>query len=185
MKSKVDEDLEEYSRTLEEGLALFRDEEENNLIGIESLYRIFKELKLDHKDYLAFSRNEKEVIQEALKRIAEEEELDSDLFLISLKRAFVLERYREDFDYMFNTLSCGEISITREAFVKAMENLPPLKANQEVIQTMIDIANGFPLTRESFQRLLVISGYIDQRIKALDSVLIKKNRSKPRKRTKT
>lgn len=184
LKNKVEEDLDAYSQFLELTSELFEEYEENSLLDLDCIQKIFKKVKLTFHEYLLFKREGEELIREALKRIRDEEDVDQSVFLQSMKRAFLLNSLKEDIDYIFQTLSDGASEVTRESFVKALEKLPPLKANQNVIQAMLDMADGFPMSRASFEKLIVITGYIDQRINAFDSVLKRKNRGKARKKSK-
>ena len=185
LKTKVDEDVEEYERGIETALDWFKDNEENSYVDQISIIAFFKDLVLAYGDYLLFKKEANELNKEALGRIEEGElDIDQTLFLLAVKRALVLKLDAEDHDYLFQSLAQNGISITRDSFTATLEQLPPLKTTQRVMQAMIDTAGGFPISKSNFKELLVLSGFVDQKVKALDSILNKKNRSKARKRSK-
>lgn len=185
LKSKVEEDFEEYSLLLEMGLENYSKYEENNLIDLKSLETILIKLKVEPNDCLILKIKDDELVTDTLEKLQEEQELDQELFKIALKRAFILKCMKDDFDYMFERLSREESNITRETFADSLKDLPPLKADQNVLQAMINIVGGFPITKQNFQRLLIVTGYLDQKIAAFDSVLKKKSKARTQKRTKT
>ena len=165
--------------------------QENGFLKKSDLIRLLKEFALDYFEgnepkVLFFNKSDEdegELIREALDRIDQEDEFGVELSSLFLKRAKVMQTDIEQLDSIFRFLSGGKgDDITRDNFAEALAKMPALRLKENVLARMIEMAGGLPFSRTNIYNLFIITGWIDQRIKQLDSVVAAT--SKKRKRGK-
>jgi hypothetical protein len=165
--------------------------QENGFLRKSDVTRLLKEFSLDYFEgnepkALFFHKSEEdqeELISESLERIDEEEDFKVELSILFLKRAKVMQLDREQLESIFRFLSGGrEDSITRDSFAESLAKMPALRLKENILAKMIEMAGSLPFLRLNFYQLFIISGWIDQRIKQLDSTVAAN--TKKRKRSK-
>ena len=163
--------------------------QENGFLKKSDVTRLLKELRLDYFEedkpkVLFFHRSEEdaeELISEALDRIDQEDDFKVELSILFLKRAKVMQLEREQLESIFRFLSGGrDDAISRDSFAESLAKMPALKFKENVLAKMIEMAGGLPFLRFNFYQLFIITGWIDQHVRQLDSVVAANTKKRKR-----
>jgi hypothetical protein len=165
--------------------------QENGFLRRADIIRLIKEFNLEYFEgdeprvlFLYKSdEDENELLGEALDRIDKEDDFGVEISLFFLKRAKAMQVDRDELEMIFRFFTGGKGDvISKDQFAEALAKMPALKLKETILARMIEMAGGLPFSQFNFYRLFILTGWIDQRVKQLDSVVAAN--TKKRKKSK-
>jgi Ca2+-binding EF-hand superfamily protein len=110
---------------------------------------------------------------------ADEEGIDVSQFIEFATKCRVEKMFEEEVNILFRALGNGAECITREAFVETLNSIPPIRLPERVLDKMIEMAGGFPITRPNFVQLLRDIGYFGEKFRQIPKKRSRKARKGP------